>query len=80
MRAEDVASGERVSDELVIDLVETLQMSPLDASQYCLQEYVDVVALERLIESSEDVVVHVTVDDVELAVSQDDVRLVENER
>lgn len=79
MRGVDLAPSERVSDELVIDLVEALQMSSLVASQYCLQEYVNVVALERLLESSEDVVVHVTVDDVELVVSDDGVRLVEDE-
>lgn len=77
MRADNLAPSEQVSDELVIDLVEALQMSSLDASQHCLQEYVDVVALERLIESSEDVVVHVIINEVVLAISQDEVRLVE---
>lgn len=77
--AEDVPPDDRISDEFVINLVETLQAISLDRSQYRLQDYVDVVALKRLVESCDDVTVHVTVEDVQLAISQGDVRLVESE-
>jgi|AntRauMinimDraft_4_1070384.scaffolds.fasta_scaffold00197_3 hypothetical protein len=62
------------SDDLLLDIVETLETCGLGRDEYQLQEYVDVDALENLVShSGGDVEVRVTVEGVSLSVSKDGV-------
>jgi hypothetical protein len=64
------------SDDLLLDIVETLETCGLCRDEYQLQEYVDVNALEQLVFSSDgDVEVRVTVEGVSLSVSEDGVHV-----
>lgn len=77
--AENVPQDECVSDDFVIDVVEALEASSLDSAQYRLHDRLDVEALERLVESCDDVTVRVIVENTMLAVSDGDVRVIETE-
>lgn len=68
-----------LSDDFVIDLVQALDASSLERNQYRLNDMMDVVALERLVKSCEDVTVHVSVEETTLVVSKHNVRLLDAE-
>jgi len=60
------------ADDLLLDVVETLETRGLCRDQYQLQEHVDVDALDQLVfESDADVEIRVTVEGVTLSVSKD---------
>jgi len=65
------------SDDLLLDIVETLEACGLYRDQYQLQDYVDVDELERLVTDSaaDDVEVRLTVEGVGLSVSADGVHV-----
>lgn len=64
------------SDDLLLDIVETLETCGLCRDEYQLQEYVDVDALETLVSNSEgNVEVRVTVEGISLAVTSDGVHV-----
>jgi hypothetical protein len=64
------------SDDLLLDIVETLETCGLCRDEYQLQEYVDVDALETLVSNSDgNIEVRVTVEGISLAVTSDGVHV-----
>lgn len=58
------------SSDVLVDIVETLETCGLDSDEYQLYEYVDIEALEQLLNSSSgDVEVQFTVEGIQLAVT-----------
>nr|WP_241768137.1 HalOD1 output domain-containing protein [Haloferax sp. ATB1] len=69
------------SSDLLVDIVETLEASGLENDTYQLHDYVDVDALDQLVNTSQaDVEVQFTVEDVQLAVTPDNVDVLIDER
>lgn len=66
--------GGDVSNNLLIEIIETLEAVGLQWDQYQLHDFVDVEALERVLDSSSgETIVWFTVDGIQLAVSSEGV-------
>ncbi len=66
--------------DLLLDIIDTLDARGLDPRSFQLHDFVDVDALERLIASSEDdVEVRFTVEGFDLAVTSNDVRVLDGD-
>lgn len=65
------------SNDLLVEIIETLETGGLEDDAYQLHDYVDVEALEQLIASSdEDIAVQFTVEGIQLDVSPEGVDVV----
>ncbi|ELY73589.1 hypothetical protein C487_17005 [Natrinema pallidum DSM 3751] len=67
-------------NDLLVDIIETLEARGLDADAFQLQDYVDVDALDQLVNAPYgDVEVRFTVDGIRLAVTPDSVDVLTDE-
>ncbi|WP_241154920.1 HalOD1 output domain-containing protein [Halorubrum sp. CSM-61] len=67
-------------NDLLVDIIETLEARGLDADAFHLQDYVDVDALDQLVNAPYgDVEVRFTVDGIRLAVTPDSVDVLTDE-
>lgn len=77
------ASTSPGSDEphdLLLDIIDTLDARGLDSHSFQLHDFVDVDALERLLAASDaDVEVQFTVEGIDLAVTSEDVRVLDED-
>jgi hypothetical protein len=65
------------SNDLLVEIIETLETCGLEDDTYQLHDYVDVEALEQLVASSdEDIAVQFTVEGIQLDVSPEGVDVV----
>ncbi|MGB9963024.1 HalOD1 output domain-containing protein (plasmid) [Halobacterium sp. MBLA0001] len=65
------------SNDLLVEIIETLETGGLEDDAYQLHDYVDVEALEQLVASSdEDIAVQFTVEGIQLDVSPEGVDVV----
>ena len=65
------------SNDLLVEIIETLETCGLEDDAYQLHDYVDVEALEQLVASSdEDIAVQFTVEGIQLGVSPEGVDVV----
>ncbi|MBP2252564.1 hypothetical protein J2754_002910 [Halarchaeum solikamskense] len=64
------------SSELLVDIIEALEACGLDNDAFQLHDYIDIDALDQLVNSSqEDVEVRFTVEGIRLAVTPDSVNV-----
>ncbi|UPV77089.1 hypothetical protein M0R89_21985 (plasmid) [Halorussus limi] len=68
------------SNDLLVEIIETLETCGLEDDAYQLHDYVDVEALEQLVASSdEDIAVQFTVEGIQLTVTGDGVKIIDPE-
>ncbi|WP_336022712.1 hypothetical protein [Halobellus salinisoli] len=69
MHPASTASAKR-SDDLLVEIIERLEAYGLEEEPYCLNDYVDVDALEKVLASGDgEIAVQFTIEGVRLAVS-----------
>jgi len=75
-----LVDGSDPSNDLLVEIVDTLETQGLDPDAYQLHEYVDVEALEQILySSSEDIEVQFTVGGIRLSVSSECVDIVDDD-
>ncbi len=73
-------TGTGPSCDLLVDIVETLETCGLGWDEYQLYDFIDVEALEQVLNSSsEDIEVQFSVEGIRLAVTRDNIKILPEE-